>query len=299
MSRVVVNLPQTDAVGLSECWLLKHCGDLHWRRLCESMKVAHVESPELCDAEGNLLYPTFVALRARYDAPLSRIRLGEQFETSAELTRFGRSFYGSRIELVDGRRRLRVEMLSAFAARHPGDGRQLRQTSPRPGMQSSAEAMPHPPELLVACQALRRGTRTRYELAGHEFAPHQATCDLTERCEPSPYVDFNGAGLLYFASYPALTDALERRIIRAHALLPGECDWALASSTVARDVFYHGNLGLGREVVAHLKRYDRVGEHVILHTELLADDGRKLADVLTAKRLISSARRVPGKSEAV
>ena len=34
---VIVNMPQMAAGGLSENWLFKFCGDLHWQALCHAM----------------------------------------------------------------------------------------------------------------------------------------------------------------------------------------------------------------------------------------------------------------------
>ena len=45
----------------------------------------------------------------------------------------------------------------------------------------------------------------------------------------------------------------------------------MQSSTVARDVFYYRNLDLGKTLVATLKRFDRVGENVILDTLLTSE----------------------------
>ena len=66
-------------------------------------------------------------------------------------------------------------------------------------------------------------------------------------------------------------------------------DWAVRTSTVARDVFYYRNLNLGEGLTATLKRFDRVGDNdVILHTSLarprqvteLADSSRPNASTL-------------------
>ena len=59
------------------------------------------------------------------------------------------------------------------------------------------------------------------------------------------------------------------------------------SSTVARDVFYYRNLDLGQRLTATLRRFDRVGENIILHTALTAEsDGASLAEIFTAKRVL-------------
>jgi probable biosynthetic protein (TIGR04098 family) len=106
-------------------------------------------------------------------------------------------------------------------------------------------------------------------------------------CEPSPYIDYNGAGLLYFAAYPTIADTLERQLVIRHELMEGSGDWAVRTSTVARDVFYYRNLNLGQRLTARLRRFDRVGENIILHTALTGEsDGAALADIFTAKRVL-------------
>jgi probable biosynthetic protein (TIGR04098 family) len=297
MSQIVVDLPQTDAAGLSESWLFKHCGNLHWRELCTALGISRVNSSELSGEDGKPLYPTFVAIRARFDQPLSAIRLGDRFSTTISLTHFGRTFFCSRIELAGDGINCQLEMLTAFASLDARGANELHHTSPQLGLRSGATPLLRPPEILTQCKAVRRGALANYELVGHEFALQESPLTLTARCEPSPYTDFNGVGLLYFASYPSITDTLERRLIHDHGLFRDERDWALSSSTIARDVFYHGNLALGESIVANLQRFDRVGNDAFLHTILVAHKGgRKLADVLTAKRL-HSCGNPNGKSE--
>ena len=86
----------------------------------------------------------------------------------------------------------------------------------------------------------------------------------------------------------AIADTLERQLITRHELMEGAGDWAVRTSTVARDVFYYRNLNLGQRLTATLRRFDRVGENIILHTALTAEsDGAALADIFTAKRVLA------------
>src|SRR6202000_3426587 len=76
------------------------------------------------------------------------------------------------------------------------------------------------------------------------------------RHEPSPYADYNGAGLLYFAAYPTIADTAERRLVAELALSPRpQIDWALATSTVRRDIFFTANLPLGEALFAELAAF--------------------------------------------
>ena len=128
---------------------------------------------------------------------------------------------------------------------------------------------------------------TKYHFAGHHFASSENDLNLKISFEPSPYIDYNGAGLLYFAAYPTIADTLERQLITRHELMEGAGDWAVRTSTVARDVFYYRNLNLGQRLTARLRRFDRVGTNIILHTTLTAEsDGAPLADIFTAKRVL-------------
>jgi probable biosynthetic protein (TIGR04098 family) len=129
-----------------------------------------------------------------------------------------------------------------------------------------------------------------YDFLGYHFALSEHAPGLQMSFEPSPYIDYNGAGLLYFAAYPTIADTIERRLIGEHQLADPTRDWAAQSSTIARDVFYYRNLDLGKRLVATLKRFDRVGKNVILHTLLTNEvEGAPLAEIITAKRLLGKS----------
>lgn len=284
MTETAIHLPQTDAVGLSENWLFKHCGEQHWEYLCAAMGVGGVNSEGMRDDDGRRLYPTFVAIRARYAAPLNSVQMDERFRTSVGIRHYGRAFFDSTVTFHDDAARFDVEMLTTFVARDKEGLNDLHQSLPAARLAYDAEPLNEPPALLRLSRRLRHKDVEDYDFGGHHFSPHEPGLGLSTSYEPSPYSDYNGAGLLYFAAYPTITDTLERRLIHRHELAPGGKDWALQSSTTARDVFYYRNLNLGEELVATLKRFDRVGDDVLLHTSLAAaGTGAELADVFTLK----------------
>ena len=105
--------------------------------------------------------------------------------------------------------------------------------------------------------------------------------------EPSPYVDFNGAGLLYFASYVAIVDTAEREVARHLGWARESADWALCTSTVRRDIFYYANIALGQKVCSQVMSMERSDELVTTHTRLVREaDGLLMADVITAKAIV-------------
>lgn len=287
MSDTVIHLPQTDATGLSENWLFKHCGERHWDYLCEAIGVSGVNSKEMRDDAGNRLYPTFVAIKGRYATPLCTVQMDQHFQTTVKLNHFGRAFFHSTIAFANEEARFDLEMLTTFVARNRKGLNELHQSLPSTNLAYNSEPLNSPPPILKLSRQLRHAELKEYDLLGYRFSLGEPDLGLHISFEPSPYIDYNGAGLLYFAAYPTIADTLERQLIVRHQLAETTRDWTVQSSTVARDVFYYRNLDLGKRLVATLKRFDRVGENVILHT-LLTDevDGMPLADIITAKRLL-------------
>jgi probable biosynthetic protein (TIGR04098 family) len=290
MSDTIIHLPQTDATGLSENWLFKHCGERHWDYLCAAMGVSGVNSQAMRNDAGKRLYPTFVAIRGRYATPLSMVQMDQHFQTTVALTHFGRAFFHSTITFSNEETRFELEMLTTFVARNKNGLNALHQSLPSANLVYNSTPLNSPPPLLKLSQALRHGEITEYDFLGHHFKLSECAPGLQMAFEPSPYIDYNGAGLLYFAAYPTIADTIERRLISEHHLADPSRDWAAQSSTIARDVFYYRNLDLGKRLVATLKRFDRVGENVILHTLLTNEvDGKPLAEIITAKRLLSES----------
>ena len=287
MSETVIHLPQTDAAGLSENWLFKHCGEKHWDYLCAAMGVSGVNANEMRDDAGNRLYPTFLAIRGRYTTPLCTVEMDQQFQTTVQLNHFGRAFFHSTITFSNEEARFDLEMLTTFVARYRQGLNDLHQSLPAANLAYNSTPLKSSPPLLKLGQKLRHGEITNYDFAGYHFASSENDLNLQISFEPSPYIDYNGAGLLYFAAYPTITDTLERQLIIRHELLEGAGDWAVRTSTVARDVFYYRNLDLGQRLTAHIRRFNRVGENIILHTTLKSEsDGAALADIFTAKRVL-------------
>ena len=287
MSDTVIHLPQTDATGLSENWLFKHCGEMHWDYLCAAIGVSGVNAEEMRDDGGSRLYPTFVAIRGRYATPLCKVQMDQHFETTVKLNHFGRAFFHSTIAFRNEESRFDLEMLTTFVARNKSGLNDLHQSLPSPNLVYNSAPLNSPPPLLKLSQRLRHGAKTDYDFVGYHFSSSETDLNLQISYEPSPYIDYNGAGLLYFAAYPTIADTLERQLVTRHELMGGAGDWAVRTSTIARDVFYYRNLNLGQPLKATLRRFDRVGENIILHTALTADsDGAALADIFTAKRVL-------------
>jgi probable biosynthetic protein (TIGR04099 family) len=261
---VTLGMPQLCARGLSESWLLKEAGDLHWQALAR----AHGQRPgDLRDAAGRRLYAAFTQVHLR-QARLDAAHEDEPLAGTARWRPVGRS-QAYTLQRWQGPRGLvaELEMLSVFIARtREGDNRSVVR---------SALAHPPPqglePSLAPLAQASHDAARAaRAGAWAARFEPPPET--LEWRCRPCPLTDFNGAGLLYFASFQALAD---------RALW----DWGLSPDghhTLERQLVFHGNVNPGETVRVRWHGQARAGRGRWTWLQVSAEaDGRALADIAT------------------
>jgi probable biosynthetic protein (TIGR04098 family) len=280
-------MPHLDAGGLSENWLFRHAGDLHWEAIGQRLAAA---SHQIQSDAGERLYPTFVAARARYDGPLSSVRENDLFAASAEVLPCGRACAHGRIRAAAGGTRLDLELLTTFAVcEGPGVLRMA-----LPAARLATRWAPAPAGPLPAIARLARAARRGEPLADGFSGPSLEVGAPLGRLDyqPSPYADYNGAGLLYFASYVTIADTAERRLVHDLGLAPSRtADWALAASPVRRDVFYYSNLPLGEPLTAELLAFERHGEGVRTRMRLRrAMGGEAMADLVTRRTLARPGR---------
>jgi probable biosynthetic protein (TIGR04098 family) len=289
--RVRLGMPHLDVGGLSENWLFRHAGDLHWEAIGARLGVP---TDQIRDDTRERIYPTVVALRARYDAPLSEVRENDVLDAAVEVTPCGRACADGHITAVAGPARLAIELVTTFALRR-ADGT-LRTAVPAACLATRWTRVEPLSPLARLARAARRGEPLDDPFVGPSLAI-ETTPLGHRRLEPSPYADYNGAGLLYFAAFPTLADTAERHLVRRLGLAPANApDWALVTSPVARDVFYYGNLPLGDALVAELLLFDgdpRPGGDVKTRVRLRrARDRQAIADVIT-RRICVRERRGP------
>lgn len=219
--------------GLSEQWLMRRAGDLHWRLIAQAL--GQRNAVFTC-AEGKPLYATFLASRLRLTAPMVP-KLCDRITLSARLWAIGRNRLASEVSLsVSGTFVGSVRLISTFAGRvDPASNHSMVRRMP-PVIAVLPEAPP-------ALQSLARnaaviGRRT----ANLEFTGRVVTV------RPCVATDFNAAGLLYFPSFAALADRCEEpgRQARRHPL-------------IVRTVVYSGNVEPGEQVVLSFR--DRPDGH--------------------------------------
>lgn len=297
--RLRLGMPQLDAGGLSENWLFRHAGDLQWQAIAQRLCA---DTDQILGSDGDRLYPTVVAARARYQKPLAAARENDVLESSVEVVPCGRSCAHGRVQVGLPARgaSFSIELLTTFAARDAHGV--LRMALPAARLVERWTALESTPEIASLAKAARRGE----PLVGDDFSGPKLDLGIPPLgrvgYEPSPYADYNGARLLYFPSYVTIADSAERKLVHTLGLRPPavrDLDWALASSPVRRDVFYYANLPLGETVDAELlafatddgsdERAKAAPRAVKTRVRLRrASTGQPLADVITRRALLTA-----------
>jgi probable biosynthetic protein (TIGR04099 family) len=187
---VLLGMPQLDACGLSENWLQKTCGDRHWQALAT---LVGRRPADWRDARGDRVYAAFGYLRLS-DARLEAAQEDQRLVIDTRLGVAGRAQVHSRHRLSTQRRGIAtLDLLSSFVARESsGSNRKVRRIEgllPAGGPDADAASTQQ------RARTLRAAWHAGCNAEGPSLVVH-----------PCPRHDFNGAGLLYFASFGAWVD---------------------------------------------------------------------------------------------
>lgn len=256
LGSVCLGMPHLTLAGLSETWLLKHLGDVHWQQIARQIgrPATRIE-----DRDGRRVYAAFRQVRIEA-ARFAEAREGDCLVIRSTLWRASRTQLASRHELdVDGRAMGTVTLLSAFIRRDGCSNHRVCRVEV-PGL---------------AALPLEAGPRP--EPAEAPFAPEEAHGRFA--FTPCPGEDFNGAGFLYFASYLAIAERA------AFALNPRR---AGAFATQTRTIAYHGNMDPGEGIeVATVETPSGPGRWLLRAHLRRASDGSLLAQVQTEKKQLA------------
>jgi probable biosynthetic protein (TIGR04098 family) len=257
---IEVGMPQMAQSGLSENWLMKTLGDLHWRLVGQ----AHGTRPSrLRDDSGARLVPVFTRIRFVSSGPLAAFREGETLAFTASLSGLGAGLFFSTVTVQGEQgRAISAELMSSFVMQsdEPADA-DLPPSGP-----SRAAALAEMPRFGLDYQERRRRSSEPapvLERAGYEILPQY---------------DINGVGMLYCAAYPIIADICQMRG-RGGAL------WAAETSTFERDIFYFANAGLDARLEWRLHR-DEEGDGLSTEASIARDDGRIIAWLATRKQAL-------------
>ncbi|WP_246793551.1 Pnap_2097 family protein [Burkholderia perseverans] len=275
LHRYRAGMPQLGYTGLAENWLLKECGHRHWEALA-----AHAgrDAPDFVDDRGRRAYAAFVAIRVVLPAP-SAIDENDAFEIALTLRRVGAVRHASEQRIVRGGVEVgSVTMLSTFVTRERAGSNRSVARARFAALGGALDEAGTLPEAVAALASRGRALRERDPAAVPAWAQPLAATDAgpIEAAEflPCPNNDFNGADLLYFASFQAFVDRAEWQRHR----------FARPPALVSRVLHFHGNLDLGDTLRVQPLAEQRDGARLRHWCELVRGaDGMKIADVITEK----------------
>lgn len=272
-----VNMPQMALSGLSEPWLFKELGDLHWSVLTRGLQTP---SAAVADSEGARLYATFTRIRLAADQPLTDISENDRLSLDLDMERFGAGMFFStaRLEGATGSAVARI-MTSFSKFGEAGSNTSLLKGQPVIPDGCEIPALPALPDFAQEYRAQRATElppaiyETEYEI----LPPH----------------DINGVGLLYFAAYPTIIDLCAARKYGPRLF----ADF----STTFRDIGYYANSGPQETLVFRIHRED-VDDGKISYDATLSrkSDGKTMCFVSTTKsRILRRSAASMGKPASV
>src|SRR5262245_39309462 len=111
---LAIGMPQLGPYGLSENWLLRHLGDLHWRMICDALGS---RSADITDEHVNRLYAAFVRVTWTASAALSEFCESDELSGEMDMVRCGEGIFVSETTLSVIEQTIWVRMASIFSRR--------------------------------------------------------------------------------------------------------------------------------------------------------------------------------------
>jgi probable biosynthetic protein (TIGR04098 family) len=255
-----LNMPQMALSGLSESWLHKEIGDIHWSLITKGLRTP---SSHLRDAGGSRLYATFTRLQMTCDAPLTAFLENERVAIDTHISRYGAGMFFSDAAIQGQGKAARIRVMSSFS-KYGEAGANTSLLKGQPEIPANCE-IPTLAQLPKFGEEYRAGRSAR--LAEPIFE-----CEY----EIVPPHDINGVGLLYFAAYPMINDICAMR----HAGRSIATDF----STRERDVFYFANSDPNETLIYRLHDWREWPDRIEMTASISRkSDGVLMAYVATAK----------------
>ncbi|WP_454647100.1 Pnap_2097 family protein [Bradyrhizobium liaoningense] len=253
-----INMPQMAIGGLSESWLFKELGDLHWNMITSGLEAS---SSTICDGSGDRLYATFTRISLSMRDPLRTIGENSRLTMSGAMTRTGAGIFTSQVGLNDLTGPIgNAVLMSSFSKR---EGRA--NTSLLKGQPTIPTECPIPevePTTFAKEYRVRRSSPVPAPIFECEY-------------QLIPFYDINGVGLLYFAAYPIINDICATRYRE---------DIAAGYSTTERDIYYFNNANPDETILFRIHAWDVSRNKIVMQTSLSRQsDGAMMAYIHTSK----------------
>lgn len=259
----LLNMPQMALSGLSESWLFKEIGDIHW-----GMITHYLQSPSsaITDDMGDRLYATFTRIMLTASPSLRGFRENQAFDINSGLERYGASFFFGSHQITGPQGSCTATTMSTFAKYgERGENTSLIKGTPM---------LPVPDGLPSIAGFPEFGTEYRTRRAA-EPGPAIFSCDY----EILPPHDINGVGLLYFAAYPMIFDLCFERSEGKGFLI--------GTSTVSKDICYFAN-SEPTETLRFDLHLRGEADGKIRHVASLSrtSDGKRMAEIISVKQRV-------------
>lgn len=271
-----IRMPQMANSALSENWLLKELGDIHWSLLSDGL---NKKSSELRDENGNRLYATFV--RINYSiSPLNHFRENNIIEFKAEIRGFGKNTYLSNISGMSNSDELNACLMTSFSIRDNNDNSKITKSNPTVEA-NQIEQIRNTPDFLNESRLIKKGLLKDIPSKYGNFRLDEESI-WTCIYEINPYYDINGVGLLYFASYPIIAD---KCIVDYFKISKTIENFENLYYTVFRDIFYLANCNSNDKVIFNLNRIEESDRQIKIISSLYRQsDNKLLAKILNVKQ---------------
>ena len=256
----LLNMPQMAVGGLSESWLFKELGDIHWNVLARALGQP---TRLLSDSSGDRIYATFTRIQLRSSCALGIFKENERIDIDSGMSRYGAGLYFSEAMVNGATGSIQARLMSSFSKfGATGSNTSLFKGLPELPPNCIIPAIGEVPEFGRDYQGRRAETP----------APPIFECEY----EITPSHDINGVGLLYFAAYPMIDDICATRYAGRM--------YATRFSTRYRDIFYFGNSDADDRLIYRLHRKTGDDDSVEIESSISRkSDGNLMARIFTQK----------------
>ena len=273
-----INMPQMALEALSENWLFKEIGDVHWALICGGL---NSNSFDLKNDIGDRLYATFVRIRIDISTNLSFFKENKNLELNGNIKRFGNSMYFSEISMRSAANIIDAELMTTFSIRQGSDNSKLAKSEPH-GVVNNIPNLKGLPSFGGDYRLIKKKVKNIIEFNDLTFYLSDDNCIFETTYTLNPFYDLNGVNLLYFAAYPIINDCCEARYF--NNIFPHE-RWEQMYYTKTKDVLYYGNCNINDNIVYKMSELEKLenGSYKIVSTLYRDSDMAIIAKICTVK----------------
>lgn len=272
-----INLPQMANMALSESWLLKEMGDVHWELISKGVEQ---KTSALKNVNGNRMCAAFVRI-SYTTTPLNYFKENDVLDIQGSIKRFGDQIYLSNVTGYSGKKTFGAQLMSCFSAILPGNNTAISKGTPLLKV-NHIEQLSKTPKAFKTYKIVKRSFYSELRSGNYTFNISSEVLD--ERTYIiNAYYEINGVGLLYFASYPLISDHCVAQYF-THAY--PELKYSENYHTVYRDIFYYANCSADDTLLHYINSVEFTTEHnlQIVSSIYRKSDNKLIGRILTVKQ---------------